>query len=213
MATRLEMSAQPRTVTGKKTRFLRREGAIPAHIYGHGTASQSVQVNAGAVSRLLSLATPTTLVSLKLEGAAQPLTVLVREVQREPRTGAVLHVDFYEVRMTERIRAEVPVHLVGTSPAVSDGIGALTQNLHTIEVEALPGDLPPALEVDVSGLMAAHDSVYVRDLSVPRGVTIHAVADDAVVTVTAIRREELEEGETAAEPERVAREREEEEKE
>lgn len=209
MATRLEMSAARRTVTGKKTRFLRREGKIPGNIYGHDMASTAVQVNAAALHRLLARATPTTLVYLKLEDAAQPYPVMVREVQREPRTGAILHVDFYQVRMSERIRTEVPIHVVGTAPAVRSGIGTLTLNRRTIEVEALPTDLPGALEVDVSGLEAVHDTVFVRDLRAPRGVTIHADPDEPVASIATARTEaeEAEAEAVPAEPERIARER------
>jgi large subunit ribosomal protein L25 len=158
------------------------------------------------------MASSSTLVNLKVEGIRQPVTVMVRDVQREPRTGAVLHVDFYAVRMSERIRTEVPVHLVGTAPVVSDGIGMLTQTLRTVEVDALPNELPGALEADISGLTAVHDSVFVRDLKVPPGVTVHADGDSVVASVSQVRSAaEEEEAAPAAEPERVAPEREEEE--
>lgn len=207
MAVRLEVTARPRTVTGKKTRFLRRDGEIPANIYGHGMGSVAVQVSEEALSRLLTRAAATTLVTLKLQGTAQPYTVMVREVQREPRSGQILHVDFYQVRMTERIRTEVPVHLTGTAPGVRSGAGTLTQNLRMVEIEALPSELPAALEVDISGLVAAHDTVYVRDLRVPRGVTVHADADDPVASIAPERPAEEEEAAAPVEPERITRER------
>lgn len=206
MAVRLEIQAKPRTVTGKKTRFLRRDGEIPANIYGHGVESVAVQVPEVSLKRLLARAAPTSLVNVNLQGTGQPYTVMVREVQRDPRNGQYLHVDFYSVRLSERIRSEVPIHLVGTAPGVRAGAGTLTQNLRTIEVEGLPDELPAALEVDISGLEAAHDTVYVRNLRVPAGVTVHADPDGPVASISPERAEEEEES-AAVEPERVVRER------
>lgn len=207
MAVRLEVIAQPRTVTGKKTRFLRRDGEIPANIYGHGVESISVQVSDVSLRRLLARAAPTSLVNVKLQGTALPYTVMVREVQRDPRTGQILHVDFYTIRMFERIRSEVAVHMVGTAPGVKSGAGTLNQIIRTIEVEGLPDELPAALDVDISGLEFAHDTVYVRDLKVPAGVTVHADPDSPVASIAPERVLEEDEEAPSPEPERVVRER------
>ena len=205
MAIRYNLTAQPRTVTGKKTRFLRRQGIVPASVYGHGRPSQAVQVSAEALDAVLSRTAPATLIGLRLPGGSS--TVVVREVQRDPRKGTVIHVDFHEVSLTEAIRAEIPVHLTGVSPAARHGEGALVQNLHTLEVEGLPTRIPPTINVDVSGLVALHESIYVRDLVLPRGVKVLSDGDDPVVSLTAAQSADETAVELAAEPARVTRER------
>lgn len=201
------LAAQPRTVTGKKTRFLRRAGAIPANIYGHNFPSQAVQVPTEALTSLLLRANSTSLVNLRVAGAAGPVMVMLRDVQREPRTGSLIHVDFYVVQMGESTRVEVPIHAVGVAPAVRNLGATLVQSMRSVEVEALPNLLPSAIEVDVSGLTELHDTVYVRDLKVGRGVVVHAPADEPVFSAAPTRTEaENAEGVTA-EPQRVTRER------
>ncbi|MBI4498772.1 MAG: 50S ribosomal protein L25 [Chloroflexi bacterium] len=214
MATqRLELASRPRSVTGKKVRFLRRQGMTPANIYGHGMASVAVEVASLPLQRLLRGVGRATLVTLHLEGTREPYTVMVRDVQRHPVTGDMLHADFYQVRMTERLRAEIPVHVSGTAPAVERGEGILVQNLRTIEVEALPADLPASVEVDVSGLDAVHDSVYARDVRLLQGVTLLTDPEEPIVSVALSRAEEEAAAEEAvAEPERITRERAEEER-
>ena len=114
----MELKATTRVVLGKKVRFLRREGVIPVHLFGHGIDSTALQCDAAELQSVLAEAGKTRLIGLKLDKARKPRNVLVRETQRDPRTGKLLHVDFYQVRMAEKMKVEVPVVLVGEAPAL-----------------------------------------------------------------------------------------------
>lgn len=189
---RAELQANKREVLGKKVRFLRRRGIVPANVYGHAVPSEALQVEARVMNEVLRRAGMTQLINLQIQGG-RPRPVLVRSLQRNPRTGEVLHVDFYQVSMREKLRLNVPVVIIGDAPALKNTDGILVRNLDAIEVEALPGDLPPTIEVDVSHLNDIGESVTVGELRAPDGVTILANAEDPVVTIAPPMAEELEE--------------------
>jgi large subunit ribosomal protein L25 len=197
----LSLTVRPREATGRHVHALRRAGQVPATVYGHRQPAISVQADAREIDRIWQRAGRTHLVDLRLEG--QPVRrVLIREFQRNPRTGAPMHADFFAVNLLEKLTAEVPIVLTGESPAVSDlKVGQLLQTLSTIKVECLPTDLPPQIHVDVSGLGAVDDSVTVGDLEVPKGVALVGVEpSEVVVKVAALRvREEIEEAPAEAE--------------
>lgn len=175
----IELRAEPRSVLGKQVRALRRQGIVPANVYGHA-ASTAVQVPVKDLEQALSRAGQTHLISLAMDGGA-PTTVLVRDYQRHPTRGSLLHVDFYRVAMTERLKVDVPLRLVGEAPGVKEHDGVLLQSLTAVSAESLPGDLVDEIEVDVSGLTELDSALYVRDLVAPAGVTILADPDDLVV--------------------------------
>ncbi len=181
MAERISLKAEPRAVVGKKVRFLRRQGMVPANIYGH-EASSAVQLAAKEMEQALSRAGRTHLLTLTRDGD-EPTTVLIKDYQRHPIRGTLLHVDFYRVAMTETLRIDVPIRLVGESPAVKQFDGVVFQAVATVSAECLPGDLPEAIEVDMSGLTELDSAVHVRDLPVPSGVAIVADPDDMVVKI------------------------------
>ncbi|NOZ28824.1 MAG: 50S ribosomal protein L25 [Chloroflexi bacterium] len=203
MAT-VELNAQPRSVTGRKVKRLRAQGWIPAVVYGANKPSQAIQVNEHDMERALRQAGYTQLVTLRIQdgNGATSDAVLVREVQRHPVRRHLLHVDFYRVTMTEKLRAEVPVHIVGEAPATTLG-AILVQNMSTVEVECLPADIPESIEVDISGLADAGQSILVSDLSVPDGVEIVSDPNETVVSVVmsrAVASEVGEEEEIVEEP-------------
>lgn len=185
MAGDTTLAVQRREVTGKQVRRLRREGKIPANIFGRGRDSRAVEVDTVALKHMLAKHGGTRILRLQLEGTEE--AVLIRHIQREPRSGAIQHVDFLHVDMREKIHARVPVHLTGEAPAVKLHGGVLLHVSDTIEVECLPNDLPERLELDVSSLENLDDTLYVRDLPVPAGVTLLAEPDEAVARVTASR--------------------------
>ena len=191
---RLELTAERRTVAGKAVKELRRQGLVPAVIYGHGFEPQSVQLDARALRRTLTQAGGSHLITITIAGAGEPAVALAREVQRDPITGELLHVDFYRVRMTERIRTEIPLVIAGESPVVEMKEGLLLQGLSAVEVECLPGDLVDAILVDVSGLDRLDTSLHVRDLVLPPGIEVLTDPDEMVVRVVPLaeREEELE---------------------
>ena len=208
MAT-LELQAEPRTAIGRGLKKLRDQGYIPAVLYGPGIAPQPLQVEERAFNRVLAHGGAHSLINLSISGTKKRHTVLVREIQRYPTRSQVLHVDFYRVVMTEKLRTEVPLVLVGESPAVTSGMAALVQNIDSVEVECLPGNLPPALEVDISQLKRADQSLSIGDIALPEGVEILEDPETVVVSLAlsraalAVEEEEVEEELPAPEPEEV----------
>ena len=191
---------------GKKVRFLRRQGIVPANVFGHAESSP-VQLAAKETEQVISRAGRTQLVDLTMDGG-QPTTVLIKDYQRHPVKGSLLHVDFYRVAMTERLQVDVPLRLVGDPPAVKQFDATVFQSLSTVTVESLPADLPEAIDVDISGLAEVDDSLHVRDLTPPAGVTIVGDPEEMVVKMLPptveeapeVPEEEAEGAEAAAEP-------------
>ena len=181
MADRIELRAEPRSIVGKKVRTLRRQGIVPANIYGH-EASTAVQVAARDADITIRRAGRTHLVTLNVAGA-EPTTVQVKNWQRHPYKGDLLHVDFYRVSMTETLRVDIPLRLTGEAPGVRTTGGTLFQSTTTVQVECLPGDIPEAIEVDVSGLVDLDSAVHVSDLTIPDGVTLLTDPSEVVVRI------------------------------
>jgi len=194
MAT-FELQAEPRAIVGRGLKRLRDEGYVPAVMYGHGMEAQSLQVRARALDQLLARGGAHSLVSLSISGSKKPQMVLVREVQRFPTRPTVLHVDFYSVVMTEKLQTDVPLIIVGESPAVIQGMAAVVQNLDRVQVECLPGDLPSSLELDISVLRRTDQNILVGDIHVPEGVTVLDDLETVVISLAAARAEEEEEEE------------------
>jgi large subunit ribosomal protein L25 len=187
----IEIQAEPRAVLGKKVAKLRRAGVTPAHVFGHNVESQSIQVPTVELTHALRAAGGTRLVQLSVAGETVPRNVLVRHISRKPTTDQLLHVDFYEVSMTEKTTVEVPVVLVGEAPIVDSGDGIIIQQINSITVECLPADIPERVEADVSTMTELHSTVHVSDLSLPPNVTTGWEPSDVVVSVS--RRMEAEE--------------------
>ena len=197
-----ELQVAPRTVLGKDVKKLRRDGQTPANIYGHKIESTAVQADSAALLRLFKGSSRNQIINLKVDGEASPRTVVVREVARHPVTHNVLHVDFFQVSMTEKMRAQVQVVLVGTSDAVATYQGILLQTLESIEVEALPGDIPAQFEADVSVLTQLEQGIHVRDLHIDESkVTVHTDPDVVVARVASPRLAAEEEAAAPAEGE------------
>jgi large subunit ribosomal protein L25 len=186
---RPQLAAQARTVIGKKVRFLRRQGWTPANIYGHGVDSTAIQLNTREMEHVLTHVPRSSLLSLEIAGGT-PTTVLVQAVSRKPTTDELYHVDFYQVSMTEKLRTNVAIVLSGTAPAADTYDAVILQAIDSLHIECLPGDLPNQITVDLSRLMAIDDSIFVRDLDLPSGVTALVGEDDLVVKALAPKIEE-----------------------
>lgn len=182
MMEEIVINANKREVVGKRTKGLRREGILPAVIYGRHIETQPLSLEHKETSRVLEGLSPSTLILLQVDGEQH--YVLVREKQRDVIRGSLLHVDFQDVLLTEKARSNVTIQLTGISPAVRDLGGILVQNLEELDVEALPRDLPERIEVDISPLEEIGDAIYVRDLQMTGEVDIMAEADDVIVVVT-----------------------------
>src|SRR5688572_5975674 len=163
MAHTIDLEVQPRTVIGKKVKQLRRAGIVPGNIYGHGMESTSVQVDAKALESVLKHATGTTLVNLKLGGDRRK-PVFVRDVRYSMFRREAEHVDFFAVRMDEAMRAAVPVVFRGEAPASKNADYMLFHPVSQVNISGLPGDLPEAIAVDITGLIEVDDTIYAKDL-------------------------------------------------
>lgn len=187
------IQADKRAVVGKQVRALRREGKLPAVIYGYGIDPISIVLDARSASRILAKASSSTLVTIELGGKQYP--TLVREKQLDFIRNSLIHVDFMAVSMTEKITASVGVHLEGTAPAVKEFNAILVTGLTELEVECLPSDLPERFVVDVSGIAEIGDGVYVKDVPAPSNVEILDDPEEVIVVATAMAAEEVEEEE------------------
>ena len=188
---RHELEVTKREITGKKVRFLRRQGLMPANIYGHGIDSTPINVDTRSLKHLLTHAGKTDLISLKIDSGQEPVRALVREVQRNPMTDELLHVDFYQVSMTEKIKAEVPIVFVGEAPVLKKiKNSTLLHLIDSLDIEALPDDLPHSLEVDVSHLEELDHSIHVKDIPLGKGITLLSDPEQMVVKVAEARKEE-----------------------
>jgi len=200
---KVTLNAEKRTVTGKKVGMLRREGKLPAVMYGHNFEPTAITLDLRETTRALQGQTSSTLITIALEGKEH--ATLVREKQRDYILGTLKHIDFQVVSLTEKIRAMVSVVTEGVSPAVKDFNGVVVTGLSEIEVEGLPQDLPQVIRVDLSTLHQIGDACHVRDIDLPANITVLSDLDEMLVLVTGgTTEEELEEAETvatAAEPE------------
>lgn len=200
MSTRPQLVAQRREITGKKVNGLRRAGQLPAVVYGHGHASESIVVDAREFATLRRHAGRNALVDLKV-GSGRATPVLIHGVQEDPVTRLTLHADFFVVAMTEEMTVDVPVVVVGESPAVDKLGGTLLHMRETIQVRALPADLPQAIELDVSGLESFDQTLYVSDLQLPERVTLVTETTELLARVQAPRTAEVEEAKAEVETE------------
>ncbi len=183
------LKATRRTVSGKQVKALRRQGLIPAVIYGHHLDPISISLESHATSMALAGLSSSTIVTIDLEGTQH--AALVREKQRDYIKNRLLHIDFLAVSLTEKLRTNVSIVHIGVSPAVRDNNAVLVTSLAEVEVEALPGDLPEHLTVDISSLVNVGDAVAVRDLVVPAGVTILTDPEEVIIVATGAAKEEV----------------------
>lgn len=186
------LSAVPRGHVGGGTlsaHQLRRSGYVPAVLYGHGVENLLLAVNAKELMKELHGVSSSTLISLSVSDG-DVRRVLLQAVQHHPLTGDPVHVDFHQVKLTEKIRAKVPLRAVGVSAAVKDRGGVLVQSVAEIEVEALPQDLPSEIPVDLTKLATFENRITVADLPIAQGVEVHAKPEEVVAVVSPPRTEE-----------------------
>lgn len=201
---REKLTVEKRTVLGKKVKKLRREGIIPANVYGKELKSVSVQLPLKSFLDVYRKAHETGLVDLTVDG--QELPVLIHNVQIDPRSQSPVHADFFKVNLKEKITARIPLVAVGDAKAETDKIGLLEQPLSEIEVEALPTDLPEKIEVNVEGLAQIGDQIVISDIKVPDGVVILNEPSQMAFKIGELVTKEVEEEAAAEEAEAAAEE-------
>jgi large subunit ribosomal protein L25 len=165
-----QLKAEERTVLGKKVKKLRREGFLPGNVYGKGLNSYALQVKLSDFVNVYKEAGDTGLVDLSYDGKSKP--VLIKNLQQNYATRTLLHVDFYQVNLKEKIKATVPIVLAGEPKAVTDKVGLLLQTQSDVEIEALPDKLPENIEISVEHLAELGEQVTVADLKAPEDVVI-----------------------------------------
>jgi large subunit ribosomal protein L25 len=214
MADKIKLEFESRTVVGKKVNRLRRAGVLPATVYGKGVGPFTVQISARGFSEAYRRAGKTTLVDVTIPG--QPVqSAFIHSLQRHPVSRSILHADFLVVDLKTEISVEVPVHIIGESELVERGDATLNQVLNTLNVRALPAELPSYIEVDISVLDSMEKSIHVRDIAALEHGVIVTDEDELIVSLSQSRPEEeepvVEEATGEAEPELVREKREDEE--
>jgi len=193
------LSATTRTALGRRAHKVLKENFVPAVIYGYGVDPRSIQVSASDFRKLYRQAGSSSLIDLTVDGGPA-FKVVVKDVQYNPVSLDLVHVDFHQIRMDEEMTAEVPLKFVGESVAVKHLAGTLVESMDSVTVRCLPANLPHEIEVDISGLATFDDIIKISDLKLPAGVTVEDDANQTVATVVAPLTEEqlkkLEEGET-----------------
>jgi len=190
----ITLSAQAREQKEKLT-----SDFVPAVLYGRGVASVSLKLRRGEIDKIVHQAGESNLVTLKHESGE--VKVIIKETQRSGMTGKLLHVDFFQVNMTDKITTEIPLHFIGESKAVREMSGSLIKDIDALEVECLPSDLVDHIDVDISGLNEYHDEISVKDIVLPRGMELTHDANRIVVSVIPPRvQEEVEEVAVTAAP-------------
>ncbi len=187
---KINLKATKREVTGKQVNALRRQGKLPAIIYGRHLSPLPILLDFHDVSRILPGITSSQLITVDVDGSKH--TVLVREKQRDPVRGKLIHVDFLAISMTEKLRANVLIEVEGEAPAVKNFGGVVVPVLEEVEVECLPKDLPEKIIVDLSRLEKIGDAIHVKDLTLPQGVEVLTDHDEMVVLVKSPEEEKVE---------------------
>lgn len=196
MSKNISLQADARTLFGRKTKQLRKQGVVPANIFGRDFKSVAIQVNKRDFIKVYNEVGETGIVDLQVEKKTLP--VLISDMHMDPVSEDVLHVDFRHVNLKQKITANVPLEAVGEAPAVKEKNAVFVQNLDEIEVEALPTDLPDQIEIDLSKLVEIGDVITVADLKVSDKVEILADPETVVAGAQEQQEEEVEEAPTEA---------------
>jgi large subunit ribosomal protein L25 len=186
---KITLEAKTREVFGRKTNKKRKEGFVPAVIYGRGIEAKNIWVKALELGRLIRKSGESTVIELKIDDK-DTRNVLIYETQKDPVRDNYMHIDFFQVRMDEEIETEVELDYIGEAPAVKELDGVLVKNIDAIKVKCLPADLPGSIEVDVSNLKTFEDRIIVGDLNISKKVELSIDLETVVALVTPPRSEE-----------------------
>jgi large subunit ribosomal protein L25 len=196
MADRAIIVAAPRTILGKKVKQLRRNGRLPANVYGKGVASTAIDLDSREFGRNIKATGLRSMFELSIDGEGKSRYVIIRGMTRQGGMGEPIHIDFLQVDPNKPIMANVPLHMVGESPAVRDLAGTLVQSLDIVSVRCLPLAIPDSIPVDVTGIKDFDTSVTVADAQIPEGVELLTDPASVVASVVPPRlRLDREEGE------------------
>ncbi len=187
MADKLILKASNREVMRKNTRFLRRKGITPTHLFGHSIKSQALQCDTVELQHIIAQAGMTRPINLEIADEKRTRSVLIREIQKDVVNRRLLHVDFYQVRKGEKIRVEVPIVLVGEAPAMKTKGRMLTHGISSLHLECLPDSIPAHVEVDISPLEEVEQALHIKDILLSPEITVHADPEQMVVKISEAR--------------------------
>ncbi len=187
------LTVEPRTVLGKQVKQLRRQGIIPANVYGHNVDSVAISIEGREFMSTLKAAGETGLIDLKVSSESKARPVLITSMLRHPVTDAVLHADFYQVNLKEKLTANVPLEFVGEPALVKTHEAMVQELLQEVEVECLPTDIPSSIEVDTTILTEINQGILVSQLTVPEGVEIKTDPEEMIVKLASAHIEETKE--------------------
>ena len=193
----MQLNATPRPPLGKRSRRALREGKLPGIVYGHNTEPTPITLDKLEFQKVFVKSGRTHLIDLAVDGRNEK--VLIREIQTHPRRLGPIHVDLYQVNLQEKIQVEVPIHVTGEAAPVKQGDGDILQPMHSVRVECLPSDIPEAFEVDITPLDEIEAELRVKDLTVPKDVTVLDDPEDLVIKIVHKRELKVEEEVPAAE--------------
>lgn len=193
------IKAEKREKLGKATRKLRKEGILPANIFGKDIDSISIKVSALDFRHTFARVHETGVVYVEVEGKLIPS--LIQNIQRHPVSGAVLHGDFKKINLKQKTQAEVPIKIIGESDAVKSKNGILITQMQTMTIEALPTDIPSDIEIDISVLKEIGDEIKIKDIKTTDKVAYKDEEEAVIVSVIAHKEEETEPDTTAEKPE------------
>ncbi|MEK7514059.1 MAG: 50S ribosomal protein L25 [Patescibacteria group bacterium] len=192
MSQAVKLDVNPRKIAGRKVKQLRRQGIIPANIFGKSVKSLAIELPLKSFQTAFKTAGETNIIELQVAKETKTRPVLVHDIHYHPVTDQILHVDFHQVDLTQKVTVAVPIEVIGESPAVVQG-GVLVQLLNELQVEALPRDLPDKFVIDASKLAAIGDGVTIKDLAVSDKVKFLAEKlDELVVKIEPPTKEEVE---------------------
>jgi large subunit ribosomal protein L25 len=195
----IELHVVTRELMGKKSRFLRRQGITPVHLFGYDTEPMALQCETVHLKQVLKTAGKTKLVGLRVDKHRKPRNVVIREVQKNALSGELVHVDFFQVSMEEKMKVEVPVVLVGEAPALKSKTNMMVHELAAVDIECLPDRIPESIQVDISGLVEDDQSIQVKDLVLGEGVVALSNPEQVIVRITPLKIEKVEEKPVVAE--------------
>ncbi len=194
MKDNIQLEAQKRTIKGKEVAVLRKEGLLPAAIFGI-KGNLNISLNKKVFLKIFEKSQYTSIIEIKLKDETH--NVLTSEIQVHPVTNEVLNVTFHEVSLTEKVNTDVPIELIGEAPAIKTYNGILIHSIQEIEIEALPKNIPQSIDIDISGLIDIGDSILVKDIQLPEGVELVSKEEDdldvAIVTISPPTEESVEE--------------------
>ena len=183
----MELTAQKREILGKRLKALRKQGFIPAEFYGREAENLHLSVLAKEFNKIFKEAGESAIIELNVDG--KKINALIHDIQKNSLMGAISHIDFYGIKMDEKIRVSIPLLFSGESLAVKEG-GVLIKAIHELEIEALPADLPHHIEVDLGKLVIIGDSILVKDLNVDKKVKVMINLETVIATVVEQKAEE-----------------------